>query len=861
MQPFEVRYLDVQWRDPDTVIKLEASREPLELERLGSGWAVQTLTFPSLGHYIGIRVTSKKLKHTPYFLLADGRREMMLPLNVPGTEDIWWIQKGEWHQNTKRYLSELYRTAGRVELIIQEQSLTIENNTSNFSVSELEYYLNDFKNSLWMLILDNESAAHAQIEKEAPGVFDHDVLKLFSSFVDSVESLIKKPNMVLNEVQSRRPARSVRPVMKTFREIVTHPNAKLLTSRDYSESYDTAENRYIHHAVNRFIYVMKSLLRVLSAQDVLLDQRLAQEKKWLDTYANQAKKRIDPSVFDNEIQAIKRNIEDLQKQLSDILYNTTFQYDPRPECLKKYDDSYVVEVGECYGKRRGQYFVKKLNGEDFRKKYETYLVLVFPENLDVSDVEYILKKYPIKISGILSKHKNFNSKNVEYFEICFSEVKSIEVLPPKELIRLEKRKDELELTDWVEPLTLQELQERDIEANVVRRKLRKYATLKNDIFYFSKSISSLLNRIKPIQDFFIANKIKTQHSCPNSMTFVQDPAYASAKSHFRKISSINGIDESIIASLVLIDSIGLVNISNLYEKWCLIKIINILVNVYGFETSNDWQRTLIDSVLKSRTDIEIQMKSEIRQQRIILTYEKTLSSGKRPDFVLDLFSKKYINDKNKWFFNGEVKFRLVLDAKFRGDVSEDVINRLVDQLYFDAESVNGGKDYSEGGTNQVFIIHPSRSVIDSRTSPLEWGNSCDYGQANSVRHCYGSIFLSPTLSESDTTDNLQRLFGMFLQKHSHILMESGGKRLFWHNMCCVGCGNSDHKSLAVTLSPTKSGSDRWIIECKRCGVRTIKTICVSCHNEIFKNGPKWTYHRTRAEQTSNVVCPECETFL
>ena len=62
-------------------------------------------------------------------------------------------------------------------------NLIIENNTSSFSVTELEYYLADFKNSLWMLILDNNSVAKAGVLKETPNIFSQDVLHLFHGFI------------------------------------------------------------------------------------------------------------------------------------------------------------------------------------------------------------------------------------------------------------------------------------------------------------------------------------------------------------------------------------------------------------------------------------------------------------------------------------------------------------------------------------------------------------------------------------------------------------------------------------------------------------------------------------------------------
>lgn len=660
------------------------------------------------------------------------------------------------------------------------------------------------------------------------------------------------------------PVRSVRPVIKTFHEIVTNPGAKLLTSRDYHESYDTADNQYIHYAVKRSIYILKTLLRISSAQEMIFEQRIAQEKQWLDTYGTRKEKRVDFSVFENEIKSIKNNIDYLNDNIKPTLADFQETAVRLSSNKRVYKGNYSFVFGKDYGKSNNQFFVEMLDSVVFKDKYGTYLVISFPERLDVSEIKKMTHDFEFLIEGTCHKYQDRNSKGNVFYRIDFLEITSFKVISSRELIRLENRKRELESSDWIEPLTRQELQEHNIEVDVVTRKIKRYETLKESFREYHKSINFLLKRIKSTHEFFIKNKIKIKSNCPNSMTFVQNPAYSSAKSHFRKISSINGIDEKSLNSLCVIDSIGLVNISNIYERWCLLKIIHVLVGIFGFKVSGDWQKNLIDSSLNNGTDIKIEMESKQRQQKIILTYEETLPSGKRPDFVLDLFTKCYKksrDDQAVWEIAGEQQFRLVMDAKFRGDVPENVINDLVHQLYHDSESVKGGKNYSEDGKNKVFIIHPSQSVINNRTSPLEWGRSCDYGQADGAKHRYGSIFLSPTLTCGRTVDNLQRLIGLFLQKHSQILPAKHKNHVYWHNMCCVGCGNSDHDSLYIELSPTRSGTERWVIECRKCGVRTIKTVCVSCQNELFKNGAKWTYHRTRAEQTSNVVCPECETFL
>ncbi len=855
MSPIEVRYLDVVWSDPETVIKLEMSHNTLEIEQTSSGWLVETTAFPRIHHYIGVCITDDGVKHTPYFKLAGGDRQELMPLKVPGSDTLWWIQSSGWDKRGKRHLSELYRTAGRAELIIQGQKLTIENNTLNFTVSELEHYLADFKNSLWMLILNNSSAAKGSVDKEIPDCFNEEALDLFHNFIQSVKKVVKKPGMVLTESQGSLPRRMVRPVPRTFREYATRPNARTLTSRTYLESYDTAENRFIHYCVKRVLYVLKSLSRVAGAQSRSYAQRIAQETESVKGFQESEDKKVDSRVYDNEIAKLESDLGDLNRSLSALVLTGGAEVSGQ-----KYG-TYSVQLGETYGNSSVAYFANRLNGYDFRERYKTYLVIKLPNGVDLSSIHGSLLRSDVAISGPYVKGKKNNASGNQYFELEFLQIDSVSIEQhpwKQELSKLIDRRKQLERDNWIVPLTKEERQDRVVEIDVSTRKIALYESMQKKVSHFSSCLPALYSQLGKVASFFKEYRVKTRSDCPNTMVFIQNPSYASSKSQFRKISTLNGLDEFMLNSLMVVDDIGLVNVANIYEKWCLLQIIKVLNQVYDFEIESGWQRVLIDAVLMKSVDIEIKLHATSRQQSILLTYEKVLDSGKRPDFVVDLFSKEYeykkdSHDFSSWVISGEKRSRLVLDAKFRGEITEEQLHTLISELY-------ETKNYSEGGANQVFIIHPSPNVIDDRTSPLVWGPQCDYGQSNEINHRYGGVFVAPSLIYARSIDHLQRLIGMFLQQESKILKTDSADSP-WHNMSCISCGNANEDSLYLKYEPTKAGSERWEIKCNSCGLLSVKTICQHCHHPLFKNGPKWTYHRTRAEQTSNVVCPKCDTFL
>lgn len=855
MHALEVRYLSIVWTAPDNAIKVEKSRDPVPIDESSSGLRIETTTFPKTGHFIGFRIVDDVTKHAPYLKLSNGNQEELIPVKDPGSRDVWWIQSSGWDGH--RHLSELYRSAGRAELVIQNSTLIIENDTLNFSVSDLEYYLSDFKNNLWMLFLDQDSPVKGSGLKQLPNYFGDDVVRIFHEFTQRVEKVIQAPGMTLVESQGKRPLRSVRPIPRTFREYVIQPNARFLTSRTYLNSYDTPENRYIHYTVKRSLYILKSLSRLAVAQIQSCLYKIEQEKKWLANASESQTKRIDKRVFENEISKLTGDIVALEQRLSNIVSNATSD-NHTPQHTEA--GTYTLQLGDPYGNSSTTFFGNRINGKPFRHPSKAYLLVRFPFTQLTEEDRKALRQHELHMTGRYSKHKIEADSARPHFELIFHELNRILIGQDhrwrKELNRLVRRRDELERTDWIAPLSNEDRNDRVIESRVAEDKLRFYQDLQQYISNFSASIPALQARLEKVRSFFARHRVKTQSDCPNSMTFIQNPAYASAKSHFRRLATISGLDESILNSLMMIDEIGLVSTHNFYEKWCLLQIISVLTRIYGFHVEDGWEKLLIDAVLKQQVDTTIKLECPKRQQRIELTYEKTLSSGKRPDFVLDLFSMEYeadTNDSNRWVIAREICSRLIMDAKFRGRMDERALQKLVTELYTD-------KDYSEGGVNQVFIIFPSPNAITQPTSPLEWGTYCDYGQSDEGRHRKGGIFVSPSMTHARSLEHLQRLLGMFIQQNSEIL-KAGWSSVFWHNMLCISCGNIDQKTFTISHQSTGGGQDKWIMKCQLCELITVQTICFSCRHPLFKTGQKWTYHRTRAEQISNVVCPKCETFL
>lgn len=886
----EIKYLAIQWTDKETVFKLEESNDTLTIEQTDNGTygggTVQTVTYPKVHHYLGFSFEGE-VSHTPYFELSNGKREYLVCLKSPKNNKTWWIQNSGWDKKNKRYYSELYRTVGKLSLVVQNRSLEIENNDLEFTVKELEHYLSDFKNDLWLLILDTNNPAKAKISKEVPNIFQEDVLEIFKNFVDVSINLIKNPNMFLSERQNLLPIKKVKPIPRTFRELIQKPNRKYATGRDFYESYDTSENRYIHYCVSKTLYLLQNLDRLAKNQVSSYQQKIDDTNEWKDELLNQEVNVIDKDVYQNEIDTIKSQILSIVTEFGKLKINI----EPK-ECHEFHRltyNNFSIRLSYKFKEENG-YFINELDGisrDDFKKRYGADTIV-----FKINDPDYANEDFSritsLNFAGFCTYNRYIKESNnstgnqsdvivtdifkfnkITWIDFDINNIYEYTKLANK-LKEMETRKVQLEEKNWTEPLNYKEKQEFNKEASILERRTEIYKQAKKQISTVSTQLPTQISILKQVLNFFTTNNVKKQANSPNSMVFIQNPLYAGCKKFFKQIMDVNGLDQRLFDAMLEIDEIGLVNISNLYEKWCLIKTIQILKNIYGFVLQEDWQSKLIQSVQSEQYNISLMMKCENTSQSIKITYEKVLTSGRRPDIVIDLtydiYSVSYDSNSKNYIINviKTVTKRLVLDAKFQ-NLNQNSHDSLINQLYFPEDESDRykpnhlkHKNYSEDGHNQVFIIHPKPKVIEKPTSPLKWGRFCDYGQSNEAKHRYGGVFLSPSLNHPQSIDNLQRLIGMFLQQNDQKDYVEG--RIF-HNMSCIACGNSENNSLDLSYSQTQGKNDIWTLKCYKCSQLTIQSVCFNCKNIIFKNGLKWAYHRTRAEQVSNVVCPDCESFL
>lgn len=75
------------------------------------------------------------------------------------------------------------------------------------------------------------------------------------------------------------------------------------------------------------------------------------------------------------------------------------------------------------------------------------------------------------------------------------------------------------------------------------------------------------------------------------------------------------------------------------------------------------------------------------------------------------------------------------------------------------------------------------------------------------------------------------------------------------------CGEPDTEA-GIDARATRGKSTSWHFHCAQCQARSNRTHCYSCRTaSLFKNGTRWTYHNTVADQITNVLCPQCGAYF
>lgn len=514
------------------------------------------------------------------------------------------------------------------------------------------------------------------------------------------------------------------------------------------------------------------------------------------------------------------------------------------------------------------------------------LSLEFDKDL-FEDVLYEFHEY--KITGYVRKSIFEKQNGGKIHKRYFQYIEDIEQLTKSSsqqaLDGLEIQRQSLESTNWIRPLSNREKEEQRKEKEALEKATNILKENQQNNLELIDNLKPTINRLKKLLNKCKELNIQKDSYFPNSMTFIQNPNYQGSYSFYKKINEIVGVDENLFVQLQLLEKIGLLDIPTIYEKWCYLQIIKVLIDKYRFQPEDNWKIKLANQIMNNLDNIKnvkIQFTNKSIEREVDLWLEKVLDSGKRPDFMLDIKST----------FGTQYSHKLIMDAKFHEDVK---IDEQINELYPKLDEANiteldkkcpknrrgeiVKRNYSEDDKNSVFILHPdTNKSIKQRRNPVKWGNDAYYGEVemfyfdwdkdNNPNHKYGAILVSP-LGSDNSIDNLQRLIGMNLQ---YSIEDNFNIKLGDINLSkdildpypknkdfCIQCGNHAINLVYKGYSKSKKGKF-YQMECNECKHSFVYFYCWNCSHRLIKNGSYWSYHAFHVLEPFDIKCPNCEKY-
>jgi hypothetical protein len=395
-----------------------------------------------------------------------------------------------------------------------------------------------------------------------------------------------------------------------------------------------------------------------------------------------------------------------------------------------------------------------------------------------------------------------------------------------------------------------EKEEKQIDLNTVQQ-LQKLCLANRFIREDGKLFDKMIVLIDDLLDLPVFKEIDVIQLEPLLPTqlFMHDPYYQLIWKLF------NSLEEEVGLSLMsnLFDrKMGVKKVEQLYETWCLFKILYIFTQELGWKLSGENSvaeyidgflgksitslKEFYVSITQGNWRIKIEYEPDIRVLRDGTETYSPLEPGKRtPDYVLSVYQNE-----------GLIGY-VYLDAKHK-NFKEQGKNELTKELI--KTSINKyGKMVPidrPGWTLASFLVHSDVATgmendingenYYSFYNKKEFPNMLENADEGEV-HKYGAIYLLPSAIYS-----FKNWFRMIME------FRVGAYRKCW------SCGSDDGVKIEQHL--TRSGYPKYYFTCSNCQEFWVKVHCRRKGDRIIKHTNN--YHRQVLSDNSwFVVCPTC----
>lgn len=863
---FAARYLRIEWRDPSRTRRVEVAPEPVEIESGADAvLRLEVDIFPEDHVWLGLQFGGAE-HAAPVWKTADGED---VPLLAVYDDDgaRWWVAATDWDDCAKRHHNLLARSLGSFWIEGGHILLEVVAVLHEGGRVVLDDYLRDFQDDLLWLALGFDGAGAV----EAP---NRPLVAALEDFAAAAAGVARFPATVVRERTGEARAGRLRPSAATFRRHACDPAAPRLPGRLAEECADTPDNRFLRYMVGTCLSLARGLGAAAGRHADVLESRAVTETARAAAYSRLEPRRVDPGVFDSQLAELENALEDVRR--------STDEGQGVAEALA---GRFPIRIGNSYGSKPGHYFYDRLHAGT--SENVEFRVVRLPRAVEdaILAVRHFCREFTFYGSAKSSMQTSKSGQPYRFLEI--SQIARVE--PDTTAIDNKRRKrDWLERNGWMAPLSFRERAETMAAARTAERRGAVLRTMAERTDRLAAALDSCASALGQTDARLIRLGVGRDPQMPTGMRYSMHPGYASCLSAFRRVEALTRGEGLDTKALDAVDRIGTLHASALYERWCLVKILAVLVDDYRFEPERDWKERLVAAVTGVPEPFALRLYRPDIELGAVFEIQPVLKNGRRPDFRLRFAhvardAVRADGDRAAFdlcLFDGVAG--LIADAKFRtrwrpGEVSEMAAS-LVREKRYDCEG------------DRVFVLHPVPTSVPKPTSPLDWGPHCDYGHNRGDRHRGGTVLLAPAAG-----GHLRRLIGLELQAQfpepkaggldasSRSVFEDldvapsqscrgSGRFSAAEDVCscrqdvwssasfCLSCGDS-HGAGRVTARCTSAGQRYWVLSCEGCGLQTTRTHCYGCQRVLFKNYIEYTYHRTAADQITNVICPACGNYF
>lgn len=779
-------------------------------------------------------------------------------------------------QRKKKKYCSLANTAGKfiVEVVKLENNTVLKSIDVIVKPSSLTYddylkMIRDLREIREDIVINNNSkisVGQRYIDK------NNNIEETIKELQSAINGINNKPKSKLEVQYVKKKYNQINKITnKTLLEKSIYPYKNTFTSIDYKESFDLYENRILKQ-------VLINLKEKIKEYEEFYEDYIRGEERENSKVRKRFKEitslSIEEKIQDLKKKLIERNdlLEKIMKEDIKITYSNTDLIIFKNNDFKKY------KLGINYDENIKK-FVLKFKSSIYKESDNKYFtdiragqcnstisnINTYNSSLDISLISNNINEMIFLVNSLEEKKImygkatriliKFNAEKISKYNgtvyLRINSIQSIDGVPVKVYSIDEKHK-------FFERYFDDKNDEENFNMlNSIIKKEEEISNLKKK-FNDDDSWSILKEKVDNMLslDIFKDVKPKEINLLRPTQIFINDNYYRKA---YKVIKKYN--DKVSIVDMKSPDTILVKSTCDIYEIWCLFKIVQLLI------INQKWTLLNSKTVLKD-IDNFLNSKNPYEEKEVKFRFNKVLKDGYSIDLTLIYEGRIYY--KNNKYKTPDYQF--IYEVK---NESNEVVNTM--RAYLDAKYRNynnqGDKAYTDDIENVAInkYIKTFEDTINKATCSMivhSYNNEkyVNWGSDNEEReiliketgselkaHGYGAFYLVP--SDLSNLNKFLRLLPEYHLKFNSNLGDDENNSLEGYHMCWQ-CGEVEN--IDIKIKYTKGGNLKYHYTCNNCNEFWVKNHCLDeKEHKLIKH--RDNYHLLKKD-TSNpwhLICPIC----